>query len=105
MNIDSSITCRSFPKGLSVKDDISSADSSFQCSTIQDAIRFVKSFGENCFLANTDIKNAFRVIPVQLDDYPMLGNFWKDSFYYDKSMPIVWSKSRKIFETFSTAVK
>ena len=65
-----------------MNDDISSADSSFQHSTIQDAIRFVKSVGENCFLNKTVIKNAFRIIPFHPDDYPKLGIFWKGSFYY-----------------------
>ena len=33
-------------------------------NTIQDAIRFVKSVGQNCFPAKTDIKNAFRIFPL-----------------------------------------
>ena len=84
---------------------ISSEDSSVQYATIQDAIRFVKSVGKNCFLAKTDIKNAFRIIPIHPDDYPLLGIFWKGSFYYDKCMPRGCSSSCKIFETFSTAVE
>ncbi|XP_068748893.1 uncharacterized protein [Montipora capricornis] len=63
----------SFPKGTSVNSGISCEDSSVQYATIQDAIRFVKSVGKNCFLAKTDIKNAFRIIPIHPDDYPLLG--------------------------------
>ena len=44
----------SFPKA-SVKDGISSEDSSVQYATIQDAITSVKSVGKDCFLAKTDI--------------------------------------------------
>ena len=95
----------SFPKGTSVNDGISSEDSSVQYATIQDAISFVKSVGPNCFLAKTDIKNAFRIIPVHPDDYPLLGIFWKGSFFYDRAMPMGCSSSCKIFETFSTAVE
>ena len=95
----------SFPKGSSVNSGISSEDSSVQYATIQDAIRFVKSIGKNCFLAKTDIKNLFRIIPIHPDDYPLLGIFWKGSFYYDKCMPMGCSSSCKIFKTFSTAVE
>ena len=33
-------------------------------ATIDDAIRLIKSLGKGCFLAKTDIKSAFRIIPV-----------------------------------------
>ena len=91
----------SFPKGASGNDGLSSEDSSVQYATIT----FVKSVGKNCFLAKIDIKNAFRIIPVHPDDYPLLGIFWKGSFYYDKCMPMGCSSSCKIFETFSTTVE
>ena len=93
----------SFPKGSSVNSGISSEDSSVQYATIQDAIRFVKSVGKIFSLAKTE--NAFRIIPIHPDDYPLLGIFWKGSFYYDKCMPMGCSSSCKIFETFSTALE
>lgn len=72
---------------------------------IQDAIKSVKSVGRTCYLAKTDIKNAFRIIPVHPDDYPILGICWDNFFYYDKCMPMGCSSSCKIFETFSTAIE
>ena len=58
----------SFLKGASVNDGISH-ENSFVCyATIGDAIRCMKLAGRGCFLANTDIKNAFRIIQIQSDD-------------------------------------
>lgn len=95
----------SFPKGSSVNDGILPENSSVHYSTIQEAIRYVTSVGRNCYLAKTDIKNAFRIIPVHPDKYPILGICWDDLYYYDKCMPMGCSSSCKIFETFSTAIE
>ena len=52
------------PKGFSVNESISSDHSSVCYATTQDAINHIKTFGPGCFLAKTDIKNAFQIIPV-----------------------------------------
>ena len=90
----------SFPKGASVNDGISSEDSSVQYATIQDAITIVKSVGKDCFLAKTDFKNAFRIIPVHPDDYLLLGIFWKGSFFYDNCLPLGCSSLCKVLKAF-----
>ena len=95
----------SFPKGSSVNDGILPEDSSVSYSTIKDAINFLKLTGRNCYLAKTDIKNAFRIIPVHPSDYHLLGICWKGKYYYDRCLPMGCSSSCKIFETFSTAVE
>jgi len=80
-----------------VNSGISSEVSSVQYATIQDAIRFVKSVGQNCSPAKTGIKNTFRIIPIHQDDYPFMSIFWKGSFYCNKCMPVGCSSSCKIF--------
>ena len=72
-----------FPKGASVNDGISHENSTVCYATIGDAIRCMKLAGRGCFLAKTDIKNAFRIIPIQSDDYGLLGMHWKGYFYFD----------------------
>ena len=57
------------PKGFSVNDSISSDHSSVCYATTQDAIHHIKTFGPGCFLAKTDIKNAFQIISVRPEDY------------------------------------
>ena len=44
--------------------DHSSDHCSVCYATIEDDIRHIKTLGPGCFLAKTDIKNAFRIIPV-----------------------------------------
>ena len=49
----------SYPKGFSVNDGISADHSSVSYATIHDTIRHIKALGPGCFLAKTDVKNAF----------------------------------------------
>ena len=85
----------SFPTGLSVNDGISS----------DHTILLIKSAGPGCFLAKTDVKNAFRIIPIHPDDYGLLGMQWRGLYYYDRCMPMGCSSSCLTFEMFSTAVE
>ena len=95
----------SFPNGASVNDGILPENTSVYYATIEDAIGLVKRNGKGCFLAKTDIKNAFRIIPIQPADYPLLGMKWDGLYYYDRCMPMGCSSSCKTFETFSTSVE
>ena len=95
----------SVPSGSSVNDGILSANTSVQYATIADAISLIKQCGKGGFLANTDIKDAFRIIPIQPSDYPLLGIKWNGLYYYDRCMPMGCSSSCKTFETFSSALK
>ena len=56
----------SYPKGSSVNDGIFPEFSSVHYATIADAIRHIRAVGTGCFFSKTDIKNAFRIIPVIL---------------------------------------
>ena len=42
----------------------------------------IKQLGSGCFLAKTDIKSAFRIIPIKPSDYDLLGIFWQGQYYY-----------------------
>lgn len=95
----------SFPTGTSVNDGISPEHTSVSYATVQDAIRFIQTVGPGCFLAKTDIKNAFRIIPLRPQDYNLLGICWKGLYYYDRSMPMGCSSSCKTFETLTTAIE
>ena len=61
--------------------------------------------GQGCFMAKTDIENAFRKIPIRPEDYGLLGIQWRDLYYYDGCMPMGCSLSCLTFETFSTALE
>jgi len=74
-------------------------------ATIEDAIKHIKLVGTGAYLAKTDIKSAFRILPIIPDDYGLLGMKWKDNYYYDHCMPMGCSSSCKTFETFSSALE
>ena len=78
----------SFPKGASVNDGISHENSTVCYATIGDAIRCIKLAGQGSYLAKTDTQNAFQIIPIQSDDYGLLGMHWQGSFYFDRCMPM-----------------
>lgn len=95
----------SFPKGMSINDGIASENIHVQYARVADAIQLIKRAGQGCYLAKTDIKSAFRIIPIHPNDYPLLGMKWRRLYYYDRCMPMGCSSSCKTFEAFSTAIE
>ena len=72
----------SFPRGDSVNDGIAQEHASVQYARVDDAVAMIKQLGSGCFLAKTDIKSAFRIIPIKPSDYDLLGFFWQGQYYY-----------------------
>ena len=95
----------SYPRGSSVNDGIAPEHTSVSYATIADAICNIKAAGRGCFSAKTDVKNAFRIIPIRPHDYGLLGMRWRNLYYYDRCMPMGCSSSCKTFETLSTAME
>ena len=95
----------SYPKSKSVNDGISREHSSVHYANIDKAIRRIKHSGVGSYLAKTDVKSAFRILPVNPQDYHLLSLKWKDQYYYDKCMPMECASSCITFESFSTAVE
>ena len=95
----------SYPKGKSVNDGISREHSSVAYANIDKAIRRLKHSGVVSYLAKTDVKSAFRISPVNPQDYYLLGLKWKHQYYYDKFMPMGCVSSYKTFEAFSMAAE
>ena len=56
-------------------------------------------------MAKTDIKSAFRIIPVAPADYHLLGFYWEDQYYYERCLPMGCSSSCSIFEAFGTLLE
>ena len=97
----------SFPnkKEGSVNAGISDASAFVQYAGINDAISCIKDIGDNAFCCKTDIRSAFRILPVSPNDYELLGFYWEDKYYFDKCLPMGCRTSCKIFEEFSTAIE
>ena len=88
-----------------VNTSIPSDGVSVQYSTMDDAISHIKEMGVGAHLAKTDIKSAFRIVPIHPDDHHLLGMRWNGGFYYDTTLHMGCSMSCAIFESFSTAVQ
>ena len=94
-----------YPPGSSIHDFIPEDCSSVHYASINDAVSVIKRMGAGCFKAKTDVKSAFRIIPIHPNDFALLGMKWQDSYYFDRSLPIGSSSSCAIFEAFSTALQ
>lgn len=92
-----------YPRGSS--GGISPDPTRVSYATIADAIRQIKAAGRGCFIAKTDVKNVFRIIPIRPLDYSLLGMRWRNLYYDDRCMPMGCSSSCKTFETLSTAME
>lgn len=95
----------SFPFGASVNDFIPPEFCSVHYATVDDAIRIIKRLGAGCTLAKTDVRSAFRIIPVHPLDYQLLGMQWKGRYYVDRCLPAGCASSCKTFEALSTAME
>lgn len=95
----------SFPYGDSINTFIPSEFSTVKYATVDDAINFIKFLGRGCVLAKTDVRSAFRIIPVHPSDYSLLGLHWRGQWYYDCCLPMGCSSSCETFEGLSTAME
>ena len=85
----------SFPKGsTSVNDGIPDIETSVRYATVDDAIQLIKQAVPGCFLAKTDIKNAFRIILINLVDYHPLGIKWRK--LYIKIVLCPWAARARV---------
>ena len=55
-------------------------------------------------MAETDIENSFKIIPIQPDDQELLGFTIQGQYLCDKTLPMGLSYSCKLFEALSSTV-
>lgn len=94
----------SFPRGSSVNDYIPDQYAAVSYHNIDDAITHILHLGKGCFLAKSDIRGAFRLIPIRPQDHHLLGFTWKSKYYYDKTLPMGCRSSCQLFTRFSEAI-
>ena len=95
----------SYPKGASINSEIPREYTTVQYDTLDTFLAFVKTCGPGALMAKTDIKSAFRLIPVHPDHYKLLGIYWRNQYYYDCCLPFGCSASPQLFERFSHALQ
>ena len=99
------ITNLSCPAGNSVNDCIDDIFAEVHYSSVKDALNILSKVGKDAYLSKTDIKSAFRLIPVSPSQYNILCYKWKEKFFIDRCLPMGARSSCSIFEMFSSAIE
>ncbi|XP_069122414.1 uncharacterized protein [Argopecten irradians] len=95
----------SHPKDNSVNSGIDSDLCSVQYTKFDAAIELVQNLGQGALLAKSDIKSAFRLLPISPQDFDLLGFKLQGYYYFDKCLPMGCSLSCSLFEKFSSALE
>lgn len=71
-------------------------------TSFEDALEKLKSLGKGALMAKANVKSAFRLLPINPGCFNSLGFFFKNSFYFDKCLPMGCSLSCFYFVAFSS---
>ena len=91
--------------GGSVNDFIPSEFCSVHYASVDDAVRIIKKLGKGYTLAKTDVRSAFRIIPVHPKEHHLLGMKWRGEIHVDFCLPMGLASSCRSFEKPSTAME
>ena len=72
-------------------------------SLLEDALVYLRN-NPCCYLAKSDLADAFRQIPLHPTQYKLTGFFYK-GYYYARCLPVVCSSACNIFERFLNSFK
>lgn len=72
---------------------------------MDDAVRALQYLGQGSYMAKTDLKSAFRLIPIHRDDWSLLGIYWQAMFYVDMYRPFGLRSASYIFNRLSDALE
>ncbi|KAK3707894.1 hypothetical protein QZH41_017284 [Actinostola sp. cb2023] len=95
----------SYPEGDSINDGIPKDPYSLQYVRVDDAIRIVQRLGRGSYMAKTDLKSAFRIIPIHPNDWNLLGVYWNSRYYVDMYLPFGLRSAPYIFNQLSEALE
>lgn len=73
-------------------------------STVDDAIKFIKTAGQGAWLSKADISDAFKVMPLHPSQWPLFGVQWREKMYFSVRLTFGCRSSPKIFDTLSEAL-
>lgn len=91
----------SYPKGLSINDNIPQHFCSVSYQSIDDAIAAIISIGVGTLMSKSYLENAYMQVPIHPRDFELLGFQVDGLFYFDKTLPFGLSYSCHLFEKFS----
>lgn len=95
----------SYPEGDSINDYIPKDPYTLQYVRVDDAISILQSLGPGSFMAKTDLKSAFRLIPIHPDHWHLLGIYWQSQYYIDLYLPFGLRSAPFLFNRLSDALE
>lgn len=87
----------SAPEGESVNDGVSKELCSLTFIRVDDVVDRVLRLGKGALMAKMDIKQAYRNVPVHLQDRLLLGMQWQGQVYVDAALPFGLRSAPLIF--------
>jgi hypothetical protein len=90
----------SFPLGAGINHHIDPAVRSAVYEPFERALELILDTlaqHAQCFMIKTDVAEAFRLIPVAIEDQHLLGFFWNGLYYYDRRLPFGCASSPGTF--------
>lgn len=94
----------SAPQGQSVNDFIDPDQCSVQYTSFDNTTTMISKLGRSALLGKKDIANAFRLLPIRPEDFPLLGFHFNNKYYIDKCLPFGCSIACATFVKFSSAM-
>ena len=94
----------SAPLNHNINDFINPVDYSLSYCSIDDAYDFINKLGPGTLLSKINLKDAFRLIPVNPSDWNLLGIHWKGKFYVDTCLPFGLRSAPYLFNRLSEAI-
>ena len=91
----------SYPEGDSINDYIDPEFCSVQYTRFDQAVKMIQKLGKGALLGKADIKNAFRLMIISPDDFPLLGFMFDGQYFFDHCLPFGLSYSCALWEKFA----
>lgn len=95
----------SYPEVSSVNDAISGEDCSLSYVSVDQIAACVLALGRGSLLAKSDVKQAYRQVPVHPQDHILLGMSWKGHYYVDALLPFGLRSAPLIFSALADALE
>ena len=95
----------SFPRGLSINDGIDPSLARVCYEDLDHVISIIQSIGPICYVAKSDLANAFHQLPLHRDCYKYMGFTFQGLYYFDRALVMSSSTSCATFEQLSSALQ
>ena len=99
------ITDLSFPQENSVNSRISDEYARVSYVGVPAAVSKIMALGKGTLMAKFDLRRAYRLLPVQVEDRHFLGMRWRDYFYVDLALTFGIRSAPQFFSRFADVLQ